>query len=74
MATRPHQVDVKTVESILAEARRQEAEVLSEEVPPNSAITRLGKVKVEGLDGATTELGKLWATKPAAMIFLRHYG
>lgn len=74
MPTNPHEVDLKTVESILAEARSQEAEVLSDEVPPDRAITRLGKVEVEELDGSTIALGTLWQTTPAALVFLRHYG
>ncbi|MEA2684073.1 MAG: hypothetical protein QOK05_2401 [Chloroflexota bacterium] len=74
MATRPHEVDLKTVEAILAEARHQEAEVLSPEVPPEKAITRLGKVEVEELDGSKIALGSLWEDRPAALVFLRHYG
>lgn len=74
MATRPHSVDLKTVESILAGARKQEAEVLSDEVPPGKAITSLGRVEVEELDGSTIALGTLWEKKPAALVFLRHYG
>ena len=74
MPTRPHTVDLKTVEKILAEARAQEAEVLSDEVPPDSAIKKLGAVKLEELDGSTVALGTLWQTRPAALVFLRHYG
>jgi hypothetical protein len=71
---RPHEVDLKTVEAILVEARKQEAEVLSDEVPPDNAITRLGKVKLQELDGSTVALGTLWEDRPAAVVFLRHYG
>ena len=71
---RPHQVDLQTVRSILAEAREQESEVLSEEVPPDSAIKKLGAIEVHELDGSTTRLGELWKDRPAAMVFLRHYG
>jgi hypothetical protein len=71
---RPHQVDLEAVESILAEAREQEAEVLSDEVPPDSAIRKLGKVQLQELDGSTTPLGSLWGDRPAAIVFLRHYG
>ena len=74
MATRPHQVDLRTVEAILADARKQESEVLSDEVPTDAAIARLGKVEVQELDGSTIPLGRLWKTKPAAIVFLRHYG
>jgi hypothetical protein len=74
MATRPHQVDLKTVEAILGEASVEEAEVLSDELPSDAAIARLGRVEVGELDGTTTPLGRLWETKPAVMVFLRHYG
>ena len=72
--TRPHTVDLQTVEQILAEARDQEAEVLSDELPPQSAIQALGRVKLQELDGSTMALGTLWEHRPAALIFLRHYG
>ncbi len=71
---RPHTVDLQTVKAILAEAREQESEVLSDEVPPDSAITKLGQVKLQELDGSVVTLGTLWETRPAALIFLRHYG
>lgn len=74
MAVRPHQVDLKTVAAILAQARKQEAAVLSDEVPSDAVMARLGKVALEDLDGSTTPLGKLWETRPAALVFLRHYG
>lgn len=74
MPTRPHIVDLKTVEKILAEARAQEAEVLSDEVPPASAIKKLAAVQLHELDGSTVALGTLWETRPAALVFLRHYG
>ena len=74
MATRPHQVDLQTVEEILREAREQEAEVLSDEVPKPSDMRKLGAVKVEELDGSTIPLAELWKDRPAAMVFLRHYG
>ena len=71
---RPHQVDLQTVKSILAEAREQEAEALSAELPPATAIKKLGQVELEELDGGKTRLGELWKDRPAAMVFLRHYG
>ncbi|MGI8608300.1 MAG: hypothetical protein ACR2MY_03585 [Candidatus Dormibacteria bacterium] len=71
---RPHSVDLQTVQKIVAEAREQEAEALSDELPPDNAIKKLGAVKLEELDGSTVALGLLWKTKPAAMVFLRHYG
>ncbi|HEV1998285.1 MAG TPA: hypothetical protein VGR61_09180 [Candidatus Dormibacteraeota bacterium] len=71
---RPHTVDLETVQQILAEARAQESEVISEEVPPDSAIKKLGAVKLQELDGSTVALGTLWESRPAALVFLRHYG
>ena len=71
---RPHTVDLQTVAAILGEARAQEAEVLSDEVPPDSAIRKLGKVELQELDGSTVALGTLWEDRPAALVFLRHYG
>lgn len=71
---RPHTVDLQTVQQILAEARAQESEVLSAEVPPDSAIKKLGEVKLQELDGSTVALGTLWESRPAALVFLRHYG
>jgi len=72
--TQPYEADLQTVEQILAEAREQEAEVLSDEVPPQSAIQALGRVKLQELDGSTVALGTLWDRRPAALVFLRHYG
>ena len=72
--TRPYTVDLQTVGKILAEARDQEVEVLSEDVPPQSAIEALGKVNLLELDGSTVALRTLWEQGPAALIFLRHYG
>ena len=72
--TRPYTVDLQTVGKILAEAKEQEAEALSDDVPPQSVIEALGKVKLLELDGSTVALGTLWEQRPAALIFLRHYG
>ena len=72
--TRPYTVDMQTVAKILAEARDQRAEVLSEDVPPRSAMEALGKIQLQELDGSTVVLGTLWEQRPAALIFLRHYG
>jgi hypothetical protein len=71
---RPNKVDLDTVARILDEAREQEAEVLSDEVPPESAIKKLGAVQLVELDGSSVKLGTLWDQRPAALIFLRHYG
>ena len=74
MPTRPHKVDLETVAAILAEAREQESEVLSSEVPSDAVMKRLGAIEVEELDGTTIPLGRLWESRPAAVLFLRHYG
>jgi hypothetical protein len=34
----------------------------------------LGEVVVRDLDGADVRLGELWRDRPAALVFLRHYG
>ena len=74
MPTRPHKVDLETVASILAEARAQESEVLSPEVPTAAVMKRLGAVELEELDGSRISMSSIWHTKPAAVVFLRHYG
>jgi len=74
MATRPHKVDLETVAAILAEAREQESEVLSAEVPSAAVMKRLGAVEVEELDGSKIPMKLLWEGRPAAVLFLRHYG
>jgi hypothetical protein len=74
MPTRPHKVDLDTVAAILAEAREQESEVLSPEVPSAAVMKRLGDVELEELDGSTMRMSSLWDTRPAAVVFLRHYG
>ena len=74
MPTRPHKVDLDTVAAILAEARRQESEVLSSEVPNAAVMKRLGAVEMEELDGSAMRMSSLWETRPAAVVFLRHYG
>ena len=74
MTTRPHKVDLDTVASIVAEAQEQESEVLSEEVPSAAVMKRLGAVEVQELDGSKIPLSSLWDTRPAAVVFLRHYG
>ncbi|MFN2463654.1 MAG: hypothetical protein ABR573_07115 [Candidatus Dormibacteria bacterium] len=72
--TRPHTVDMKAVAAILAEARQQEAEVLSSELPTSAAMKKLGRVELQELDGSLIPMTRLWETRPAAIVFLRHYG
>ncbi|GAC1584554.1 MAG: hypothetical protein NVS3B24_23710 [Candidatus Dormibacteria bacterium] len=74
MPTRPHKVDLESVAAILAEARQQESEVLSTEVPSAAVMARLGAVELEDSDGSRVTMGSLWDTRPAAVVFLRHYG
>ena len=52
------------------------AEILAQgETPPSSAaMKRLAAARVQRLDGDWIELGSLWEDRPAALIFLRHYG
>jgi len=74
MATRPHKVDLDTVDAILSEAREQEGEVLSTELPTPVVMERLGAVELEDADGSRVKMGSLWEDRPAAVVFLRHYG
>ena len=41
--------------------------------PPDDARA-LGDVTVEDLDGREVRLRELWRDRPAALVFLRHYG
>jgi hypothetical protein len=34
----------------------------------------LAEIVLEDTDGAPVRLGDLWADRPAALVFLRHYG
>lgn len=43
-------------------------------LPSPAAVARLGKVEVQELDGSWTELGSTWAERPAAVVWIRHYG
>ena len=42
--------------------------------PSAAAIQRLGGIRIQELDGEWIELGGLWEDRPAALVFLRHYG
>lgn len=46
----------------------------SEKPPSAAAMKRLGEISVQELDGNWIELRSLWEDRPAAIIFLRHYG
>jgi hypothetical protein len=37
-------------------------------------VKKLGAIQVQELDGGWVELGSLWTERPAAIVWLRHYG
>ena len=74
---RGHQVDRKAVKAILDEARQEELLRLAntpDPVPTKGAVARLGAVQVQQLDGSWIRLDSLWQDRPAAVVWLRHYG
>jgi hypothetical protein len=40
----------------------------------DSFSSKLAGISLPDLDGNTVRLGSLWASGPAAVVFLRHYG
>lgn len=63
--------------SILGEAQKQEIVRLArspDRVPSDSVLKKLGAVEVEELDGSRIRLDSLWKDRPAAVVWLRHYG
>jgi hypothetical protein len=44
------------------------------ELPPASVLARLSGTEVQELSGDWIELGSVWADRPAAIVWLRHYG
>ena len=42
--------------------------------PPAKIITALGEIELPDLEGRQVRVGTLWEERPAALIFLRHYG
>ncbi|HEV3231140.1 MAG TPA: hypothetical protein VG245_02675 [Candidatus Dormibacteraeota bacterium] len=42
--------------------------------PPAPVIEALGEVELPNLEGRAVRVGTLWEERPAALIFLRHYG
>ncbi len=44
------------------------------QLPPPSVVEKLGAIQVQELDGGWVELGSLWTERPAAIVWLRHYG
>lgn len=74
---RPHQADRAAVQAILDEAREEELLRLAntpDPLPSAPAVARLGAIKVQELDGGTIRLDSLWQDRPAAVVWLRHYG
>jgi hypothetical protein len=39
-----------------------------------SSVAELGDVVLADSSGADVRLGSLWETRPAVLVFLRHYG
>lgn len=77
LSNRPHAADIAAVRSILNEAQKQEVVRLArspDPMPPDSVLKRLGAIEVEELDGSRIRLGSLWKDRPAAVVWLRHYG
>ena len=54
--------------SLLGTARCRQA------VRPPADARALGELAVEDLDGGEVRLRELWRDRPAALVFLRHYG
>ena len=74
---RSHQTDRQAVKAILDEAREEELLRLAntpDPVPTARAVARLGAVEVQELDGSWIRLDSLWQERPAALVWLRHYG
>lgn len=40
----------------------------------DSVSSRLASISLPDYDGKIVELGSLWVTRPAVIVFLRHYG
>lgn len=74
---RPHEADRRAVKAILDEAREEELVRLAhspDPLPTNRVVARLGAVEVQELDGSRVRLDSLWLDRPAAVVWLRHYG
>ncbi|HZU31713.1 MAG TPA: hypothetical protein VFB79_11395 [Candidatus Angelobacter sp.] len=41
---------------------------------PDTFSSKLADLTLPDPDGNTTRLGSLWASQPAVLVFLRHYG
>jgi hypothetical protein len=75
--SRPHQADRKAMQAIQDEAREEELLRLArtpDPLPTIRAVARLGAVEVQELDGSWVRLDSLWRDRPAAVVWLRHYG
>jgi hypothetical protein len=74
---RPHDADRRAVKAILDEAREEELLRLAhspDPLPTRAVVARLGAVEVQALDGIGVRLDSLWQHRPAAVVWLRHYG
>jgi hypothetical protein len=69
-------VDERTIATIVKEALRLEslAPSLPGELPDSRTVTKLGGLSLEDIDAGEVRLKSLWEDRPAALIFLRHYG
>ena len=69
-------VDEKTIAAIVREALKAESELptLPGELPDNATMAKLGRITVEDVDQGPIKLGSTWEARPAAVVFLRHYG
>ena len=59
------------------EAREEELLRLArtpDPLPTMREVARLGAVEVQELDGSWVHLDSLWRDRPAAVVWLRHYG
>jgi hypothetical protein len=70
--------DQRAVRAIRQEAEEEravlEAVAHPDDLPPASIVKALGEIKLTETDGSETELATLWRDRPAALVFLRHYG
>ena len=41
---------------------------------PSTLAERLAPITLPDADGTQVQLGKLWTSSPAVVVFLRHYG
>lgn len=75
---RPDTPDERALRAIQHEAEDERAVLAAvahpDDLPPDGIIKALGEVKLPELDASKTELATFWCDRPAALVFLRHYG